>query len=180
MGMRNSCADLGKGFDGLQSELVLTRRPLRLPKFRTVLRCPGINASTDLDIQANTGIGPIPGGARRGAYSSRSPAWPLRVIKVFDAPRRAIIDGTGTFSTASAKSLRNCRFRVDSLGYSQPALLWPVRAFVCCIVRYNPADKNKGERVTPRRRRLSAAPPQALSGSADCPARQGAGIRRAW
>ena len=37
----------------------------------------------------------------------------MRVIKVFDAPWRKIIDGTGAVSTPSAKVLRNRRFRVD-------------------------------------------------------------------
>jgi hypothetical protein len=44
----------------------------------------------------------------------------LRVLKVIDAPWFKIIDGTGAFSTASAKLLRNRRFRSNYLGHAQP------------------------------------------------------------
>jgi hypothetical protein len=42
----------------------------------------------------------------------------LRVLKVIDAPSFKIIDGTGAFSTASAKLLRNRRFRSSYLGHA--------------------------------------------------------------
>jgi hypothetical protein len=41
------------------------------------------------------------------------------VLKVIDAPRFKIIDRTGAFSTASAKSLRNRRFRSNYVGHAQ-------------------------------------------------------------
>jgi predicted GTPase len=44
-----------------------------------------------------------------------------RVLKVIDAPWFKIIDGTGAFSTASAKLLRNRRFRSSYLGHAHPA-----------------------------------------------------------
>ena len=45
----------------------------------------------------------------------------VRVLKVIDAPWFKIIDGTGVFSTPSAKLLRNRRFRSDYLGHAQRA-----------------------------------------------------------
>ncbi len=42
----------------------------------------------------------------------------MRVLKVIDAPWFKIIDGTGAFSTASAKLLRNRRFRSNYLGHA--------------------------------------------------------------
>ena len=41
------------------------------------------------------------------------------MLKVIDAPWFKIIDGTGAFSTASAKLLRNRRFRSNYLGHAQ-------------------------------------------------------------
>ena len=45
----------------------------------------------------------------------------MRELKVIDAPWFKIIDGTGAFSTASAKLLRNRRFRSNYLGHAHPA-----------------------------------------------------------
>ena len=47
----------------------------------------------------------------------------LRVIKVIDAPWFKIIDGTGAFSTASAKLLRNRRFRSNYLGHADRSVV---------------------------------------------------------
>jgi hypothetical protein len=44
----------------------------------------------------------------------------MRVLKVIDAPWFKIIDGTGAFSTASAKLRRNRRFRSNYLGHAHP------------------------------------------------------------
>jgi hypothetical protein len=46
----------------------------------------------------------------------------MRVLKVIDAPCFKIIDGTGAFSTASAKLLRNRRFRSSYLGHAHAAV----------------------------------------------------------
>jgi hypothetical protein len=47
------------------------------------------------------------------AASASRTGFGVRVIKVFDAQWLGIIDGTGALSTASARLLRNRRFRVD-------------------------------------------------------------------
>jgi hypothetical protein len=42
------------------------------------------------------------------------------MVKLFDAPWLDIADEPGAFPTASAKLLRNRRFRSDYLGYAHP------------------------------------------------------------
>jgi hypothetical protein len=75
------------------------------------------------------------GGAHPTSVSFHSPVdlW-MRVLKVIDAPWFKIIDGTGAFSTASAKLLKNRRFRSNYLGHAHLSSSW-VYSFIASTIR---------------------------------------------
>jgi hypothetical protein len=61
----------------------------------------------------------------------------VKVLKIIDTPRIGVIDGTGAFSTASAKLLRNRGFPVNYIGHAQ-AMGRPV-GFILKFVRPGPS-----------------------------------------